>query len=198
MPEKNQRYKVSQVLSGDTLELSNGERVRLIGVDAWPFDAKTEKLHNFKIDLGVDKAHFSSTSELSRDFVEKRISLSKSREILIDLDELHEAMSYRDEDGNLLGYVGIPTGSRKFFFKGGLEGQSIVFLNPEIVILGYAFVDRRYPFRERGIFAAYEAQAKVNQTGIWRGITLPDLPPEEADLYLAALEGLERQAAGEP
>jgi micrococcal nuclease len=109
--------KVEAVIEGNTLILSNGREVRLIGVD------KNGRAHTFLSTLVQGKS--------------VRLEYDKQK---------------TDEKGRLLVYVYLSDGR---------------FLNAEMIMKGFASVDREIPFKHRELFERYQQEAKESKQGMW-------------------------------
>lgn len=137
---------VSRVIDGDTFVLSDGNRVRLIGVDA----PET-------VDPRKDVQWFGrEASKKLRGWINGKTVCLKE-----DIDKTQDIDKY----GRLLRYVWIyntekpPSGN-----IGLVEG---FFVNAELIKQGYAFAYTRYPFQYLEDFRRYERKARENNLGLW-------------------------------
>jgi len=94
-------YKVTKVIDGDTIKLSNGEKVRLIGIDAPEFTDHKRNKRNARR-LGIELKHYESYAQRSTDFLKDFI---EDRKIGLLFDENNEHINHKDKYGRLLAYV---------------------------------------------------------------------------------------------
>ncbi len=130
---------VSRVIDGDTFELSDGIRVRLIGVDTPETVDPREDVQWF----GREAAR-----KLKGWILGKRVCLKRDRDRTQDLD-IH---------GRLLRYVWLESTHTE---KDGL------FVNAELIKQGYGFAYTDYPFQYLEEFRKYERDARKNNRGLW-------------------------------
>ncbi len=141
-------YRVKRVVDGDTLLLTNWERVGLIGVDT-PEVHDSEKLHR--------DAERTSTDIKTTKVLEKRASvfpksLVDRKEVRLEYDQANAHMMHRDKYGRLLAYVYLKDGT---------------FVNAEIIRQGYGFAYTKYPFKYMEEFRGFERDARLNHRGLW-------------------------------
>lgn len=135
---------VSRVIDGDTIQLENGERVRLIGIDT-PEMHESEKLDRDSRRSGESKEVIIKMGrrsfEFSRNLVEgKRVRLE------FDLEE-------RDIYKRLLAYVYLEDGR---------------FVNAEIIKQGYASLMTIPPnVKYAELFLKLYREARENRRGLW-------------------------------
>ncbi len=145
-------YQVKRVVDGDTLLLTNGDRVRLIGVDT-PEVHDSDKLHRDAERKGRDiktiKALGKKASAFTRSLVDKK-------EVRLEFDEANSHIKHRDKHGRILAYVCLKDGT---------------FVNAEIVRQGYGFAYTKYPFAYMQQFRRYEREARENEKGGVEGIS---------------------------
>jgi micrococcal nuclease len=136
---------VDRVVDGDTLKLSNGERVRLIGIDTPELhlsDKLTRDAQRTKTDAKAIQAMGRQSYEFTRKLVEgKRVKLE------FDVER-------RDRYQRLLAYVYLEDGT---------------FVNAEIVKQGYASL-MTYPPNVKyvDLFESLYRQARENRRGLWQ------------------------------
>ncbi len=131
-PAFAQTYTVERVIDGDTIKLTNGEEVSLIGIDA------PEKTSG--IPLGGDfKKYDEYDGNKATEFVKMLFSSNKKVRLEYDIEE-------RDKCGRLLAYVfikwsaveeSLPPIDNKIWFK-DKEGVAECFVNAFVVQQGYA------------------------------------------------------------
>ncbi len=143
-----QSLSVKKVIDGDTLLLSNGEKVRLIGVDT-PEYHESLKLHKDSERSGQNIATIKALGKKASEFTTK-IALGKS--IRLEYDQANAHIKHRDRHGRILAYVFLEDGT---------------FLNAEIVRQGYGNAYTKYPFRYMDEFRRYENEAREDRKGLW-------------------------------
>lgn len=136
---------VKRVIDGDTLQLENGQRVRLIGIDT-PEMHESNKLYSdsqrTKQDISVIQALGKRSYGFTKQLVEgKRVSLE------FDVEKY-------DKYKRLLAYVYLKDGT---------------FVNAEIVRQGYASLMTFPPNVEyAGLFLKLYQEARNNKRGLWK------------------------------
>jgi len=131
--------KVSRVIDGDTFELTDGTKVRLIGVNT----PET-------VDPRRDVEWFGreATKKLKEWIEGQTVCLKRDRDKTQDIDKY----------GRLLRYVW------KYDPQKDKEG---FFVNAELIKQGYGFAYTRYPFQYLEDFRRYERQAREDNRGLW-------------------------------
>jgi micrococcal nuclease len=139
---------VKRVIDGDTFELENKDRVRLLGIDT-PEKFESSKLDKDAERTGQDKKTIQKLGELASDFSKKLIS---GKRVM-----LMREPDYQDKDiyGRLLRYVYLEDGT---------------FVNKRIVEEGYAVAYRKYPISKLDEFIRAEKEARINKKGLWGSI----------------------------
>lgn len=137
---------VSRVIDGDTFELSDGTRVRLIGVDT----PET-------VDTRTDVMWFGreASKKVKEWIVGEKVCLKRDRDKTQDTDKY----------GRLLRYVWKYPKSKKK--TDNTEMSEGFFVNAEIIRQGYGFAYTRYPFQYLEDFRTYERDARQNNRGLW-------------------------------
>lgn len=179
------------MIDGDSLDLSNGEPVRLIGVDCPKFEDHERNERNAER-LGVDLEHYESFAQKARDFTERLI---EHQELRLEYDESNAEISNRDKYGRTLAYIVVRQDpNAPFIYQGEThmgkklyddffgDGAGVLvpwgrgedyeekfgfLLNGTIIRSGHCFVDRRFPFKHREGFQELEEDAKKNKRGLW-------------------------------
>ena len=136
---------VKRSVDGDTLVLSDGERVRLIGIDT-PEVHESEKLYRDSRRSGQDIRTIQALGRRSWDFTK---SLVEGKPVRLEFD-----VEKRDKYGRLLAYVYLE------------DGQ---FVNAEIVCQGYASL-MTYPpnVKYEDLFLKLYQEARENKRGLWK------------------------------
>lgn len=137
---------VSRVIDGDTFELSDSTKVRLIGVDT----PET-------VDPRIEVQWFGrEASKKLKEWIEKEtVCLRQDRDKTQNIDKY----------GRLLRYVWKYTPEEQASDNTSvLEG---FFVNAEIIKQGYGFAYTKYPFQYLENFRKYEREARENNRGLW-------------------------------
>jgi micrococcal nuclease len=129
--------RVSRVIDGDTFELSDGTRIRLLGVD-------TPETVDPRMD--VEWFGIEASKKLKEWIAGQTVCLKQDRDRTQDIDKY----------GRLLRYV----------WKYDKDSEGF-FINAEIIKQGYGFVYTRYPFQYLEEFRRYEREAREKNLGLW-------------------------------
>ena len=145
---KNYNYDdilVARAIDGDTLELENGERLRLIGIDT-PDIHESNKLYRDSQKTDTD---INTIKKLGRKSYLFTKDLVEAKRVRLEFD-----VEKRDKYKRLLAYV---------FLKDG------TFVNAEIVKEGYASL-MTYPPNVKYVdeFLKLYREARENKRGLWR------------------------------
>ena len=141
-------YRVKRVVDGDTLLLTNGKRVRLIGVDT-PEVHESKKLYRDAERTGRDIKTIKALGRKASAFTK---SLVDRKEIRLEYDQANAHIGHRDKYGRILAYVYLKDGT---------------LVNAEIIRQGYGFAYTRFPFGYMEEFRRYEREARQNGRGLW-------------------------------
>jgi micrococcal nuclease len=132
------------VIDGDTIELENTERVRLIGIDtpeAW-FSSKLER------DARRTKRDYKTIIQMGEAATEFTRRLAEGKRVKLEFD-----VEKQDRYGRLLAYVYLPDGKM---------------LNAELLAEGYAQVYTFPPnVKYVDVFSALQKEARENKRGFW-------------------------------
>lgn len=136
---------VKRVVDGDTFELSNGEKVRLLGIDT-PEKYESKKLDKDVEATGKDKKTIKKLGKLASDYVKNFVEGKKVR--------LEREPNYEDKDryGRLLRWVYLEDGT---------------FVNGKIIKDGYAQVYEKFPVSKLDELRKYQKEARENNRGLW-------------------------------
>lgn len=139
---------VKRVVDGDTFELENKERVRVLGIDT-PEKYESEKLEKDAERTGRDKKTIQRLGKLASDHAKELIEGKKVN--------LIPEPNYDDKDvyGRLLRYVYLEDGT---------------FFNKKMIEDGYAYAFRKYPISKLDAFVQAENDARINKRGLWGDI----------------------------
>lgn len=136
---------VKRVIDGDTIQLENGEKVRLIGIDT-PEVHESDKLYR---DSQRTKEDVRTIKELGRRAWEFTRKLVEAKRVSLEFD-----VEKRDKYGRLLAYVYLKDGT---------------FVNAEIVKQGYASLMTIPPnVKYEDIFLKLYQEARLNRNGLWK------------------------------
>lgn len=141
-------YFVNRVVDGDTVVLSNGEKVRLIGIDT-PEVYESGKLHSDAERTGKDIKTIQALGKKASEYTKKRLD---GKQVRIEFDQNNEYIRHKDKYGRLLAYIYLPDGT---------------FFNAEIIRDGYANAYTKFPFKYMDEFRKLEKEARENKRGLW-------------------------------
>jgi len=137
---------VRRAVDGDTLQLEDGQRVRLIGIDT-PEMHESDKLYRDARRSAQDKATIQKMGRQAYVFTR---NLVEGRRVSLEFD-----VERYDKYNRLLAYVYLKDGT---------------FVNAEIVRQGYASL-MTYPpnVKYADLFLKLYQEARENQRGLWQG-----------------------------
>jgi endonuclease YncB( thermonuclease family) len=158
--------KVLRVFDGDTLLVSPGEKVRLIGIDTMEThegEKLTRQARIYKLkEKEIKKQGNKSKKIVGKLLKGKWVRLAPGREA-------------KDAYGRTLAYVYFTIREDKLlkavgqkFPEGRPPGEKEFMLNRVMVQYGWAEAMRRYPFDYLEEFSELQAVAKQNRWGIWK------------------------------
>lgn len=137
--------RVTRVIDGDTVQLEDRERVRLIGIDA-PESRHNPKLARDRDRTGKDYRTIIAMGEKATKFTK---SLVEAKKVKLEFD-----VEKRDRYGRLLAYVYLEDGRM---------------LNAELVKEGYAQIYTFPPnVRYVDMFLKLQKEARENKRGLWK------------------------------
>ncbi len=139
------RFFVQRVIDGDTFKLTNGERVRLIGVDT-PEAKLNDKLKRDAKRTKQDAKTILAQGQKSKEFAKK---ILEGKRVRLEFD-----IQPRDRYGRLLAYVYLENGT---------------FVNAELLKQGYAQLMTIPPnVKYKDLFLKLQKEAREKQRGLWR------------------------------
>jgi len=190
-----QTYTVERVIDGDTLKLTNGERVRLIGIDT-PESHDNDKARRDSKRTGQDIETITKMGQEATEFV-KGLGL-EGKEVRLKFDAQE-----RDKYGRLLAYVyvSLPNETLAALWKRGLFDTDLLgyevpamrftpmnfegwwenfvinfFLNARIIKSGYATPMTIPPnVKYADLFKELYEEAREQKRGLWRQIKVSDI-----------------------
>lgn len=136
---------VTKVIDGDTFKMSNGEKVRLMGIDT-PEKFESDKLDRQSGQSGRDKETIKKLGEASSEYVRK---LVEGKKVTLVKDPGYDD---RDKYGRLLRYIYTEDGT---------------FVNAKILEDGYANVFYSKQISKMDQFKKLEREARENKRGLW-------------------------------
>lgn len=138
---------VAEVIDGETLELANGERVKLIGVDC----PTAETLDGLKATLFLKV-------------------IAEGKKITLEFDE-----KKKDNDGRLLAYAYISAGTGcsaclpRWAYGKIFENNLNIFLNATILKAGYVSSATVSPnVKYADLFTSLYEEAREKKKGLWK------------------------------
>lgn len=143
--DSNKYLTVSKVIDGDTFKMSNGDKVRLIGIDT-PEKYDSDKLEKNSSRSGRDKVTIKKLGEASSEYVKK---LVEGKRVTLVKDPEYDD---KDRYGRLLRYVYTEDG---------------IFVNAKILEDGYANVYYSNSISKMNEFKKLEKEARENKRGLW-------------------------------
>ena len=160
---------VIRVVDGDTLILSNNERVRLIGVDTPEYHASA-KLRRDADHSKTDAKTIQKQGLKASTFTK---GLMNGQRVKLEYDEGNNATNHRDKYGRLLAYVYLVEGQEEDLVEAispdvrDLPTFHEGFLNALLIEAGYGHTYTRYPFKYKDQFLFYEQEAHQSGRGLW-------------------------------
>ncbi len=159
-------YRVQRVVDGDTLDIQEIGRVRLIGIDA-PETHFSEKLQR---QARLWKKNQGEVFELGTQATQQIKTLLEGQKVRVVLGpEAH------DDYGRTLAFVYFSRGKNQVqkILQGKNPGKKPgpieeFFLNQLLVQYGFAEALTRYPFPDPERFSRWEQEAKNKKLGIWK------------------------------
>ncbi len=160
---------VKKVIDGNTLQLSDGRIVRLLGVSA-PEIHDAAKNYQAAERKGVEFETFQIYGFLAKKLIR---NLVEDERVWLTYDSAYAASNHRDEQGRILAYVWFALHykdnrdekeAEKFL---GISTEERL-LNAEIIKQGHALADVNLPIIYRREFEVLEQKAKQNKAGFWR------------------------------
>lgn len=136
---------VTRVVDGDTFKMSNGEKVRLLGIDT-PEKNESDKLDREADRTGRDKETIKKLGEAASDYVK---NLVEGKRVKLVKESNYED---RDKYGRQLRYVYLEDGT---------------LLNAKIIEDGYANVYNSASISKLDEFRKLEREARENKRGLW-------------------------------
>jgi len=160
---------VTSVIDGETLQLSNDEKVRLIGIDV-PASSKNVKLRDDIKNTGKDAATLIAAGKNAAKFLRK---LLKNEKVVLEYDA-----GEKDKSGRRWAYIyfyldpklnmEIPEAWYAELSPETEERQLRVFLNATMIRSGYALMKIIPPnVKFQDLFSRLQDEAKEQKRGMW-------------------------------
>ena len=102
-----QQLTVSRVIDGDTFELSDGRRVRLIGIDA-PESRRSAKLNRDADRAEVDRDAVLALGIVATDYARM---IAQDKAVELEFDQANAARDHADRYGRTVAYIWVLDGS---------------------------------------------------------------------------------------
>jgi endonuclease YncB( thermonuclease family) len=159
---------VTRCIDGDTLQLSNGEKVRLIGVDT-PESKNNAKTRRDSKRTGQD---IKTITAMGKEAVEFTRKLVEGKQVRLDYD-----VDKKDRYGRTLAYVYVVSDIPNVVLPHQRDGHYDVrgekyyeeFLNATLIWSGYAQVMTVPPnVKYQDLFVKLEKEARDGKRGLWR------------------------------
>lgn len=135
---------ITRVVDGDTIQLNDGRKIRLIGVDT-PEKYDGSKLTNDSKKSGKSKEIIKQEGERSSDFT-KKLCEGKKCKLVFDKNKF-------DRYNRTLAYVVLEDGK---------------VLNEEIIKNGYGIAYTSFYFKDKIKYLKLENEARNNKVGLWK------------------------------
>lgn len=136
---------ITEVLDGDTVKLSNGETVRLLGVDAPESSVNRKmKLDIYEMGIQIGEQEMLRLGKAATRFAK---SLAKGKRCWLEYDR-----SETDIYDRALAYIHLEDGT---------------ILNEEMIAAGYAKAYIKQPFAYRKRYILHHVDARDNKRGLW-------------------------------
>jgi len=162
-----QSYTVERVIYGDTLKLTNGERVRLIGIDT-PESRINDKAKRDSERTGQDLETITKMGQEATEFMKGLIK--PGEEIRLEFD-----VQKKDKYGRLLSYAyrfkcsKCQVKRRKGYYNERLDDGLYLFINASIIESGYATPMTIPPnVKYADLFQELYEDARENKRGLWK------------------------------
>ncbi len=146
-------FRVKRVIDGDTFELENGERVRLIGIDTpekWESNKLTRDAERTQKDKNTIKALGLKATLYANNLLYDQL-------VRLEPDSTNQN---RDRYDRLLRYAYM---------------QDTILFNLKIIQDGYAYAYTKYPFIYMEEFLQAQREARENNRGLWKNSDFNDM-----------------------
>ncbi|MFH1800097.1 MAG: thermonuclease family protein [Candidatus Omnitrophota bacterium] len=162
-------FTVSSVVDGETLKLSSGEKIRLIGIDV-PASSRNVKLRDDIKNTGQNAATLIAAGKNAAKFLRELI---QNKTVVLEYD-----IKEKERSGRRWAYVyfyldpslnmEIPEAWYAELVPEAKERQLRVFLNATLVREGYASMRTVPPnVKYQELFSKLQEEAKAEKRGLW-------------------------------
>jgi len=141
---------VARVTDGDTVVLSDGRKVRLLGIDTPELNDPARNRRN----ANRTETDFETVQAFAYKATVFVKGLIEGKEVRLEYDDVNIKIDHKDKYGRTLAYI--------YRVSDGM------FVNAEIVKQGYGFAYTRFPFKYMEEFRGYEREARENERGLWK------------------------------
>ncbi len=146
-------HTVQWVSDGDTFVLSDGRRVRLIGIDT-PEKHESDKLYRDAERTGHDVRTIQRLGRQASDYAKR---LVQGQRVRLQYDPANAATNNKDQHGRTLAYVHVVD----------TDGTPQYMVNFRMVEDGYAYAYTRFPMAFPDEFRQREREARNAHRGLW-------------------------------
>ena len=136
---------VKRVVDGDTFELADGQKVRLLGIDT-PEVYESDKMERDAELSKQDEATVKKLGILASEYAKRTV---EGKKVWLERDPVNDD---KDKYGRLLRYVYLEDGTC---------------VNAKIISEGYAQVYEKYPISKIDEFRKLQREARENSRGLW-------------------------------
>jgi len=167
-------FVVKRVLDGETIEISGGRTVQLMGVDAPSFADIRRNNANAK-KRAISPQVVNRFARRARDYVDLKV---KDKKVILVFDEVDDRSDNENPREKLRAYVYLATELPKDMADQTqhIHGHFEILddklphfhLNASIIKYGYGFADESDVYTRKGDFQRLEYLARRNQRGLWR------------------------------
>lgn len=161
------RLAVERVVDGDTLALSDGRKVRLIGVDT-PESRASAKLNR---DARREKKDRETIKALGRRATAFTKRLVEGEEVELRFDQANAARKNLDRYGRTLAYVYVKTDRTAAWVDKDVRESEVYrngLVNGIIIFAGYGRAYTSHPFSMKDDFLRYDRSAREANRGLWK------------------------------
>jgi len=176
--ESSKIYTVERVIDGDTIKLTNGERVQLIGIDT-PESQPNAKAMRDSERTGQDLETIYKTGQEATEFVKGLIKQGQKIRLEFDVqerDKYERLLAYvftggatvqGDDCEKVEGYMGAVISPETIFYY--VDCKQYIFINAVLVASGYAIPMTIPPnVKYADLFKELYGEARKNKRGLWK------------------------------
>jgi micrococcal nuclease len=161
---------VAHVLDGDTVELSNGTRIRLLGIDCPETETSGKTTRDMEF-TGLSEESLHQIALDAKAFMEE---VALGQLVRVDTDIVNGNINHLDKYGRTLAYLKIQwkdVPERIVYMEGKKRAKRYkkrwISLNALMLRYGYAWVYTRYTFTNKKAFRGIEKEARGGRIGLW-------------------------------